>query len=302
MRGFVPSLGVVAFVLTVASAASAESVIIKCKRPCTAIVQAVEQGGGVVTYRYKYVDAIAADVTTTALSAVRGIAELGAVRKDHLIQLPNAANAQRGAPGWAQADATSTSPLREAQIVALANASPNAYTINNAAMNLPPLHGTGTLGQGMKVAVIDSGIRPNFPHLSLDGSVIGGESLVPDLLGFSNSANNGHGTFVSGMISGNVVFTVAGELRSAVTTHCPTCVSPIDQTQSLLPMFGSAPLSSIYALRVFPPTGGAPESRVLAAMERVLQLRENFDNGVAETPNPDGSYSAFEHHRLQHEP
>ena len=95
------------------------------------------------------------------------------------------------------------------------------------------------------------------------------------------------------MISGNVVFTVDGGLRSAVTTHCPTCVFPIDQTLSLLPITGSAPLSSIYALRVLPPIGGAPESRVLAAMERVLQLRENFDNGVAETPNPDGSYSAL---------
>ena len=217
MRGFVPCLGVVAFVLTVASAASAEPVIIKCKRPCTAIVQAVEQNGGVVTYRYKYVDAIAADVTTTALGAVRGIAELGAVRKDHLILSSRTLlNDQRGAPGWAQVDATSTSPLGEAQIVALASASPNAYTINNTAMNLTSLHGTGTLGQGMKVALIDSGIRPNFPHLSLDGSVIGGESLVPDPLGFSNTANSGHGTFVAGMISGNVVFTVGGELRSAV--------------------------------------------------------------------------------------
>ena len=293
MRKFVPSLGIVAFVLAVASAASAESVIIKCKRPCTAIVQAVEQNGGVVTYRYKYVDAIAADVTTTALGAVRGIADLGAVRKDHLIQRPNVVNDRRGAPGWAQIAATSTSPLGEAQIVALASASPNAYTINNAAMNLTPLHGTGTLGQGMKVAVIDSGIRPGFPHLSLDGSVIGGEDLVRDGLGYSNGANDGHGTFVAGMISGNVVFTVGGVLRSAVTTHCPTCVFPIDQTFSLLPIIGSAPLSSIYALRVLPPAGGAPESRVLAAMERVLQLRENFDNGMAETPNPDGSYSAL---------
>ena len=67
-------------------------------------------------------------------------------------------------------------PVGEAQIVALASASPNAYTFNNAAMNLTSLHGTGTLGQGMKVAVIDSGIRPDFPHLSLDGSVIGGET------------------------------------------------------------------------------------------------------------------------------
>ena len=294
MRKFVPGLGIVAFVLAVASAASAESVIIKCKRPCTAIVQAVEQNGGVVTYRYKYVDAIAADVTTTALGAVRGIAELGARAEgspDSTAHAWRTTSAERR--DGRRLHATSTSPFGEAQIVALASASPNAYTINNAAMNLTPLHGTGTLGQGMKVAVIDSGIRPDFPHLSLDGSVIGGETWCRMLLGFSNSANNGHGTFVAGMISGNVVFTVDGGLRSAVTTHCPTCVFPIDQTLSLLPITGSAPLSSIYALRVFPPTGGAPESRVLAAMERVLQLRENFDNGIAETPNPDGSYSAL---------
>src|SRR5262249_16075951 len=51
--------------------------------------------------------------------------------------------------------------------------------------------------------------------------------------------------------------------------------------------------SSIYAVRVFPPTGGTPESVVLAAMERVLQLRENFDNGMPETQNADGSFNAL---------
>ena len=180
MRKFVPSLGVVAFVLAVASAASAESVIIKCKRPCTAIVQAVEQNGGVVTYRYKYVDAIAADVTTTALGAVRGIAELGAVRKDHLIQRPNVANDRRGAPGWAQVDRHEHEPAwPKPRSLRWPVPRQTLTPFNNAAMNLTSLHGTGTLGQGMKVAVIDSGIRPDFPHLSLDGSVIGGEDLVP---------------------------------------------------------------------------------------------------------------------------
>ena len=65
-------------------------------------------------------------------------------------------------------------------------------------------------GQGVKVALIDSGIRPGFPHISLDGSVIGGEDLVGDGLGYSNAANNGHGTFMAGMVSANVVFTVGG--------------------------------------------------------------------------------------------
>jgi len=44
---------------------------------------------------------------------------------------------------------------------------------------------------------------------------------------------------------------------------------------------------------VFGPTGGAPESTVIAAMERVIQLRENFDNGMPETRRSDGSYVAL---------
>ena len=124
MRKFVPGLGIGALVFVAASAASAEPVIIKCARPCTSVIQAVEQNGGVVTYRYKYVNAIAAEVTTSALSAVRGIAELGAVREDYLIQLPNEVAAQRGAPQWALAESTGASPLGEAQMRALAGQSP----------------------------------------------------------------------------------------------------------------------------------------------------------------------------------
>src|SRR5258705_7147295 len=65
-------------------------------------------------------------------------------------------------------------------------------------MNVTPHLAGGTTGAGVIVALIDSGIRPGFPHISLDGSVIGGEDFVGDGLGFSNSANDGHGTFVAG--------------------------------------------------------------------------------------------------------
>jgi hypothetical protein len=167
---------------------------------------------------------------------VRGIAELGAVRKDHLIQLPNAGPEQRGLPGWAQTDASHVSSLGEVQIRSLAAAaSPNAYTINNPAMNLTALHAGGTLGQGMRVAVIDSGRRPNFPHLTLDGSILGGEDFVPDAPGFIDVANNGHGTFVAVMISGNVTFGIAGILRNSLALHCPSCATPVSPTVSALP-------------------------------------------------------------------
>src|SRR5258705_8247506 len=148
-------------------------------------------------------------------------------------------------------------------------------------MNVTPHLAGGTTGAGVIVALIDSGIRPGFPHIALDGSVIGGEDFVGDGLGFSNTANDGHGTFVAGMVSANVAFSFATNslLRLAVLAECPTCFSN-PPTNTVIPMIGSAPLSSIYALRVFGPTGGAPTSRVLAAMERVIDLREKFDAGM----------------------
>ena len=45
-------------------------------------------------------------------------------------------------------------------------------------------------------------------------------------------------------------------------------------------MIGTAPRSSIYALRVFGATGGAPTSRIIAAIERAIELRELFDAGL----------------------
>jgi hypothetical protein len=278
--------------LLVVTPASAESVIVKCQRPCTAMVQAVELNGGRVTNRYRYVNAIAAEVPDAALAALYKVVEPGAVRKDLIVAQPTVASDRRaGGLLLAEASAEGATALGEAELASLAAAQPDAYVINNVYMNLGPVHGAGFTGLGQRVAVIDTGIRPGFPHISVDGSVIGGEDLVGDGLGYSNFANNGHGTFVAGMISANVVFgfSSTSALLKAVKSYCPTCVISPNQ----IPMIGSAPLSSIYALRVFGPSGGAPESRIIAAMERVLELRENYDLGSPETKDSNDKYNAL---------
>ncbi len=268
--------------------AQAEPVIIKCTRPCTAAINAIQSNGGTVTHRYKYVDAIAAEVNDSALSAVRKKVGAGAVRKDLVVPAP-------GTPTdltmVEDVPAESGSAMSAESISSLAGANPDAYLINNALMNLGPLHGAGAVGSGQVVAVIDSGIRPGRPHLDLDGSVIGGEDFVGDGLGYSHPNNGGHGTFVAGMISSNVVFNFnpTTPLLLSVQAHCPGCV--VNGTQ--IPLIGSAPSSSIYALRVFAPTGGAPESRIIAAMERVLEMKDNYLSGQPETANPNGSYDSL---------
>ena len=119
--------------------------------------------------------------------------------------------------------------------------------------------------------------------------MIGGEDLVLDGLGFSNAANSAHGTQVAGMISANVVFTSA-VLTAIIAPHCPGCIGP---GANQVAMLGSAPASRIYALRVLPPTGGAPQSRVIAAMERVLELRETFDSTGVEAGTPGGAFTSM---------
>ena len=89
---------------------------------------------------------------------------------------------------------------------------------------------------------------------------------MSDGLGFSNFANGGHGTFVAGMISAKVAFSfnTASTFFRAVQAYAPGAIVAPNR----IPMLGSAPLSSIYALRVFGPTGGAPYSRILQAIDR----------------------------------
>jgi subtilisin family serine protease len=273
--------------------AAAESVIVKCTRPCTAAIAAIERNGGTVTHRYRFVDAIAAEAPRPALNVVRGLLPAGAVRKDHVVAQPSAARDRNGTSMVASVGANAATALDAAEVAKRAVQQPNAYLLNDALMNLGPVFAGGFTGNGVKVAVIDTGIRPGRPHISLDGSVIGGESLVSDGLGFSHENNIGHGTFVAGMISANVVFSFAptSPVLQSLQVHCPSCIGP-GATQ--VAMLGSAPGSSIYAVKIFASSGeGAPTSRVIAAMERVLTLRENFDNGMPETPNADGSFSAL---------
>jgi subtilisin family serine protease len=279
-------VAILASLPAVAQAEPSERVLIRAPKPYGRLVAGIEALGGTVTYQYKYVDAIAAEVPRGALPALNRLVKPSAVTKDLIVPAPVSVDTLRGRSGLPRTGdetnvvAFSAKNLGAEGLAELAASRPETYLINNSIMNLDALHGGGLLGQGVVVAVIDSGIRPGFPHIDLDGSVIGCEDFVGDGLGCSNFANSGHGTFVAGMISSNVLFgfSTSSALRNSVLAHCPSCfVDP--PTNTLIPFLGSAPLSSIYALRVFAPTGGAPSSRIIAAMERALELRELFNSG-----------------------
>lgn len=153
-------------------------------------------------------------------------------------------------------------------------------------------------GEGIIVGLIDSGTYSAHPLLS--GTVIGSE-VAPglaeieaafDLDGDGNPdgitpnaesiLNNPHGTGTACMIAGHgaVTFSANSRQLQAIEAHAPaTVVDNHDGTKDVL-LIGSAPSASIYAIKVFPWFGaGSPSSIILAAMDRMITLKDNFNKG-----------------------
>lgn len=276
-------VAVSARIVAQAPGAPTERILIRAAKSYAPLVSRIQALGGTVSHQYKYVDAIAAEVPLPGLTVLRDLVGTAAISKDVELASPRSVDTlhRKSLPAvLAEPEvlAETADVLSAGDIVALADSNPQAYLLNNSIANVSPLHASGIAGQGVVVAVIDSGIRPGFPHLTLDGSVIGCEDFVGDALGCENSQNSFHGTFVAGMISANVIFSfsTASGFRNAVLAECPACFAN-PPANTLIPMIGTAPLSSIYALRVLGPTGGTPTSRVLEAMDRAIELREQFN-------------------------
>ena len=260
-----------------------ESVLIKTAKPYGPVVDVIKAAGGTILRQYKNFDGIAARVPRSALERISALTGPGAVSKDIRLPLPKPVDEFAARPRGLAAVADSKNisydsaeAIATADFAGFASAHPDAYLVNNATTHVNALHADGFAGQGVIVGVIDSGIRPGFPHISLDGSVVGCEDFIGDGKGCSNFANDGHGTFVAGMISANVNFSfnTASTFFRSVQAHLPAAIVPPNR----IPMLGSAPLSSIYALRVCN-AAGCFTSAILAAIDRAVDLRAAYDAG-----------------------
>jgi subtilisin family serine protease len=266
-----------------------ESVVIRFHPPYDALVERIRAAGGEVRHAFAIVDAVSARVPRAAIPALGRFAGAGSITKDPAIPAPERVTVDRFdrvLPMERRDDdrsivAESVSVLATPDIVALAAAHPDSYSVNAGILGVASLHAAGIAGQGTVVAVIDSGLKPNFPHLELDGSILGGEDFAHDGFSWVSPLNDGHGTFVAGMISGNIlaqISTTSPFLR-ALRLYAPGAIVGTNG----VPILGSAPLSGIFAMRVFSPFIAIPTSAIIEAMERVLDLRDAYHQG-----NPGG--------------
>jgi len=261
-----------------------EHVLIEVPKPYDRFISAINAQGGRVTHQFTYVDGIAADVPVDALDTIRTLVGAASMSKDVSVPAPRGvdSNGARTVNGKqigpvVTSKSKSNRTIPSSALPEFATSHPGAYSLNNTGTRIEKLHARGLTGEGTVVAVIDSGYRPGFSYLDADHSLIGGKDFVGDGLGFSNVANDGHGTFAAGLISGNGSFVPGEELRNALLSYAPKALDPRTGELTLL---GTAPRARIYAVRVFgvDATAGAPLSVILEAIQHVIDLRRQYDS------------------------
>ena len=264
------------------AAQSQRSVLIRAPQPYDTLVAAITQAGGTVTHRFKHVNGLAADIPESAVAQIEQLVGANNLGRDEIIPLPDVTDPRSGAvEAVAEAD----------DVVALeapgsAGAEPANYSFNATHTNVAPLHAAGQIGTGAIIAVIDSGYRPVMTHVAPARLISPGLNLVPGATeppAISN-LNGTHGTFVAGMAAANTGFCFSTANRFVVVAehYGAAIVSPLcAATSRRIAMVGSAPGASIFPIKVFPAAGGgSPSSRVIAAMEAAIDLRQQYDAGL----------------------
>lgn len=267
-----------------------EALLVQCTRPCAAVIGAVNLMGGKVTYQYENIDAVAVRIPKGRVADLGLVTGATAITKDAEVAGP------RPIETFETTQPTAVVDWRDA---AVASTKPENYNYNNTLTGAATLHAAGKIGEGTIVGVIDSGTANVATVSPLAGSVIGGESLVPvatDPFSATSSRNGWHGTATGEMIAahGAFVFPNTSLLVQSLKNRAPASViacpgppftAPCSATNSIVPMTGTAPGAKLYALKVFAAAGGgAPESRIIAAMDRAITLRRNFNHGMPSAP------------------
>ncbi len=125
-------------------------------------------------------------------------------------------------------------------------------------LNVRPVWDMGYQGQGVAVAVIDSGVQNNGPDFVYDPSLRPNKqvSRIVERLAFNDdlsaSDNNGHGTHVGGIIGGNGAY-----------------------SQGLYA--GIAPQADLISLAISDLSGMAYESDAVAALQWVLDNKDTYN-------------------------
>lgn len=284
-----------------------DRIIVQCSADCAAAEADLLKLGASINARFDNVAALTVTLPAGQLSTLSTLPSIKDVAKSRTLKLPGRKTSEGRKTRVTLATLKDLQPqiLKDTALADVIAKQPLDFGFDNALNKATVLHKEGQTGKGVIVALIDTGTANNADVVpALAGSVIGGETLVS----FADPAtepsatstlNDAHGTMTGTMIAGHVAFAFPNTSRlvQSLNVHAPNSVLPLNATQSLVPMVGTAPDASIYALKVFaaPLPGesdspGADTADVLAAMDRTITLKRNFDRGRSNKPvSGDGS-------------
>lgn len=261
----------------------------------------VEELGGRVTYRFEHLDAIAVTMPRVAQSLLAADPRVRVASRQHLVRraihpieipaaLAHRSAARRVEAGIEFAYLEEPFTTRPAPKSTPRGTDPESFFGYDVLTGAAESWAATGAGEGVVVAIIDTGIYPDHPMLQ--GNVLGGINLVPEDeeqaidadgdgiaegLSFDWNAveNNGHGTFCAGLVAGHVdlVVPAASVLAQSVALNSPKSIEIVGDDATIR-LRGTAPSASLYSIKIFPYDGGSsPDARVAEAIDRLITMK-----------------------------
>ena len=271
-------------------------VIVHTAKPYKKLVDAIEDMGGTVTIQYQNVDAVAAQLPSSALKVLGALPAVTRIEKDRMVELPKLPEEYlEPRPLTVNPSQLLDPPSLAAKIGEIPDGFPSYITSVTGAADTWDENGAGA---GAITAVIDTGTEAAHTCLSgrgdvghPDSRVIEGPDLSPDagteFEGSTLPTNNFHGTFVAGVIASRCFIVLDrrvpsdAELAAIFQEHLPEENFFTTGQLIMLPLVGLAPESSIYAVKVFPHTGSGVSSSIIeSAIDHVITKKKEHTSGL----------------------
>ncbi|MDH5371811.1 MAG: S8 family serine peptidase [Acidimicrobiia bacterium] len=225
------------------------------------VEQFVEMLGGTVLIDLPIINGFSAELPESAIATLQTSPGVAAITPDGTVQLMGKPPKDDGGGSTSEPDPTGDGTVTFGEMRYASTMDGSMYHIIKEAIGAEAAWSQGAAGEGVTVALIDSGVVPVL-GLTAPGKVINGpdlsfESQDPDLLHLDTF---GHGTHMAGIIAGNDTGTMN-----------PRSASKSD-------FYGVAPGASILNIKVADHEGSTDVSQVIAAVDWVVQHRD--DNGM----------------------
>jgi len=237
--------------------------------------------GGDVHFVYRNTPAIAASIPFDKQDAVSHLAGVTSVQKDLPVRLPedrpaSVVGGQMAKP-WSFPVETSAvvRPLPINKSNSKPNIEPKGYA-NFMYTGANQIWEETGYGAGSVVAVVDTGV---YPNTCLQHAVIGapgypqGYNATDDGIPATDIQNHPHGTWVSGVVAGDCYLDFSDypddPLYQAIAAYLPWVQGYV------VPLFGQAPLATIYPVKVLTYDGYSSFSIVLQGLDHVLSLKRD---------------------------